>query len=552
MQEKIVAFFKNTFERRDARIIAVIIILALIAGIVVATTRGGSSDEANFDGLSPVSDYVFQPNNALGPDPFGPSFANYTLEVPTEDLSSGTVSSDTSGLYGGTGENSCDVEAMIEFLMNNPDRAAAWAGVQGIAVDEIPDYLRSLTAVVLLENTLVINHGYSEGEAVPFLAVLEAGTAVLVDDDGIPRVRCACGNPLTPPEEPPPTEETTTTEPEITTEEVDCPIFDGEPPYGFTLETDGTSYGYWSLHTPGGIFVWDQTLPGWHPVPDDGTVYATESDIPGYDEECWPCPPSTPGGRSTPSYETDDDGGYKSSSDVLEEEGKERTEKYVVIKAVKSSSGTTTTKDSGADDDPEVYEPSFDTEEIDPETTEEFEPEYDDESTFDGCLPPCIDWRFGVASMTTRDYHWIWPGQSFEYTYPAEDSPDHWSWEHGVGWVNPLYVPDTVITDFRDLPGWFEECNDCPPWGWVETDDGVWRWIDPSGEFFTFDADEDGWVHTGNTDWGDFSDPYQQTTEIDSSDADWLGVIDDYAALPGFDEECFDCPNGGAGKLALI
>jgi hypothetical protein len=30
--------------------------------------------------------------------------------------------------------------------------------------------------------------------------VLQAGTAVLVDDRGVPRARCACGNPLTPPE----------------------------------------------------------------------------------------------------------------------------------------------------------------------------------------------------------------------------------------------------------------------------------------------------------------------------------------------------------------
>ncbi len=141
MNEKIVNFFKNTFERRDARIIAVIVILALIAGIVIATTRGGDSNETSFgdglNGLSPTTDYVFQPNDSLGPDPFGPSFANYTLEVPTEELSTGTVSSDSTGLYGGTGENSCDVEKMIEFLVNNPDRAAAWAGVQGIAVDEI-------------------------------------------------------------------------------------------------------------------------------------------------------------------------------------------------------------------------------------------------------------------------------------------------------------------------------------------------------------------------------------------------------------------------------
>src|SRR6185436_18143448 len=32
-----------------------------------------------------------------------------------------------------------------------------------------------------------------------FLAVLRRGTAVLVDDEGVPRVKCYCGNPLLPP-----------------------------------------------------------------------------------------------------------------------------------------------------------------------------------------------------------------------------------------------------------------------------------------------------------------------------------------------------------------
>ena len=40
------------------------------------------------------------------------------------------------------------------------------------------------------------NHGYRDGVARPFQATLEAGTSVLVDEDGIARARCACGNPL--------------------------------------------------------------------------------------------------------------------------------------------------------------------------------------------------------------------------------------------------------------------------------------------------------------------------------------------------------------------
>ena len=43
------------------------------------------------------------------------------------------------------------------------------------------------------------NNGYANGAATPFQTVLEAGTAVLIDEYGVPRVRCSCGNPLSPP-----------------------------------------------------------------------------------------------------------------------------------------------------------------------------------------------------------------------------------------------------------------------------------------------------------------------------------------------------------------
>lgn len=47
-------------------------------------------------------------------------------------------------------------------------------------------------------DTRVTNHGYRGGAATDYQAVLQTGTAVLVDGHGVPRVRCACGNPLTP------------------------------------------------------------------------------------------------------------------------------------------------------------------------------------------------------------------------------------------------------------------------------------------------------------------------------------------------------------------
>ena len=66
------------------------------------------------------------------------------------------------GLYGGTNENVCDVDQLIEFLRENPDMALAWAEVQGLTVAELEDYLGGEMAGQL-ENTLVTNHGYRNG-----------------------------------------------------------------------------------------------------------------------------------------------------------------------------------------------------------------------------------------------------------------------------------------------------------------------------------------------------------------------------------------------------
>jgi hypothetical protein len=85
---------------------------------------------------------------------------------------------------------------LVEFLQANPTKAAAWARVHRIEPSEIPDYVAGLTPVYLLADTRVTNHGFANGTATPRQAVLQAGTAVLVDDRGMPRVRCKCGNPL--------------------------------------------------------------------------------------------------------------------------------------------------------------------------------------------------------------------------------------------------------------------------------------------------------------------------------------------------------------------
>jgi hypothetical protein len=121
--------------------------------------------------------------------------------VPTpSSIPGGTVDGSSPGLYGGT-RNSvvCDKQKMIDFLRANPAKEAAWGQAQGIATADVPSFVGRLTPVLLRYDTRVTNHGFVNGYANPYEDVMQAGTAVLVDQFGVPRARCYCGNPLTPP-----------------------------------------------------------------------------------------------------------------------------------------------------------------------------------------------------------------------------------------------------------------------------------------------------------------------------------------------------------------
>ena len=70
--------------------------------------------------------------------------------------------------------------------------------MQGISYEQYATYVAELTPVILRSDTYVINHGFVNGSANPIPVVLQAGTTVMVDKYGVPRVKCYCGNPLKP------------------------------------------------------------------------------------------------------------------------------------------------------------------------------------------------------------------------------------------------------------------------------------------------------------------------------------------------------------------
>nr|WP_306326778.1 DUF6777 domain-containing protein [Streptomyces venezuelae] len=177
--------------------------MAAAALAVVLTNR--SDDNGGTAGSG--GEVFLQNAAASGPDPFTRSTARAdTASAPPASLPPRTasatpeVSGSTPGLYGGTQSvASCDVEQQVRFLSAEPAKNNAFASVLGISGNEVPGYLRSLTPLQLRADTRVTNHGFRDGSATTFQAVLQSGTAVLVDDRGVPKVRCACGNPLTGP-----------------------------------------------------------------------------------------------------------------------------------------------------------------------------------------------------------------------------------------------------------------------------------------------------------------------------------------------------------------
>ncbi|MFD7439197.1 DUF6777 domain-containing protein [Streptomyces sp. NPDC059861] len=193
---------------------------ALSAALLAAGCGAGGDERTNAgdESTEASGELLLQPVADRGPDPFTAS----TATIPaTPDLVTRTPQSVpvgrsgpgvpapagladvrsysgwTPGLYAGRAQaGSCDVDRQIRLLTADTGRADTFADIAGIPRGELPDYLRGLTSAELRADTRVTNHGYRAGGATAHQSVLQAGTAVLVDNRGVPRVRCACGNPL--------------------------------------------------------------------------------------------------------------------------------------------------------------------------------------------------------------------------------------------------------------------------------------------------------------------------------------------------------------------
>ncbi|MCD9624195.1 DUF6777 domain-containing protein [Rhabdothermincola salaria] len=201
-------------------IVAIFGVMVLITGAVVGAIVLTRDDEAA------AGEIFLETAGSPGQDPFGAlsgpvvtaaTSTTATTQATTPTTAAGTIATrtvagDERGLYGGSLDGGrCDAEEQITFLSANPAIAEAfvsalnrdptlrWSGGTQVSTAQISSYIRELTPVTLVSDTRVTNYGYRDGRATPRQAVLQQGTAVMVDRYGVPRIKCNCGNPLTQP-----------------------------------------------------------------------------------------------------------------------------------------------------------------------------------------------------------------------------------------------------------------------------------------------------------------------------------------------------------------
>lgn len=173
-----------------------VVVTGLFSVLVAVINKSSSSEDVALIPVDQMQEAAFDP---AAHDPNTPK-RNLTPAFPGKpDLPNRNTDGSRKGLYGRTGDGvSCDVDALLGYLTDptHTSQANAWAGAAHIRREDIPAYFKALTPVRLRFDSRVTNYDYKDGKADGYQAVLQAGTSVLVDDHGVPRAKCNCGNPL--------------------------------------------------------------------------------------------------------------------------------------------------------------------------------------------------------------------------------------------------------------------------------------------------------------------------------------------------------------------
>jgi len=136
------------------------------------------------------------PASGVSWSPFGPCFDSVD---PSRGADVRVAT--TPGTYGGTVTGDvCDVSALAAAFTADERLAAVWGAPLAVASADVRGFIDTLTPVVLLADTAVTDYELRGDRVASRQAILQRGTAVLVDPVGMPTVRCMSGAPLRAPQ----------------------------------------------------------------------------------------------------------------------------------------------------------------------------------------------------------------------------------------------------------------------------------------------------------------------------------------------------------------
>ncbi|MGQ0572985.1 MAG: DUF6777 domain-containing protein [Pseudonocardia sp.] len=184
-------------DSRSTRVVLVSALVAvLVAGLLTAIGILGFPSTAN------ANEQLFlEASQDVGENPFAPATGTKNpVSRPGGDPGSGVNLESAE----------CDPAALVASLTGDASLAAAWtaalnsdpsltwSGGSSVRPDQVEAYIAELTSQVLAKDIRVTNFQYKSGAPTSVQSVLQTGSSVMVDQAGVVRVRCKCGNPLIP------------------------------------------------------------------------------------------------------------------------------------------------------------------------------------------------------------------------------------------------------------------------------------------------------------------------------------------------------------------
>ncbi|MCP9210003.1 DUF6777 domain-containing protein [Streptomyces sp. NEAU-Y11] len=177
--------------RRSALFIGLVAVVAAVVVVGMVSPSGKAS------GRAAAAEFRREPIGKTSVPAFTRAVGQDRTDLESPSNGGRAFLGNTPGLYAGAPDRqSCDRGELIRGLQADPKKAATWSRLQHLgSADAIPDYVGRLTGAVLRSDTYAKVYGSRAG-AKPSSAVLQAGTAVFVNQRGVPVVKCNCGSPV--------------------------------------------------------------------------------------------------------------------------------------------------------------------------------------------------------------------------------------------------------------------------------------------------------------------------------------------------------------------